>query len=620
LSVLGQELDAHELIRRLQAREAELALIHRIAGIGGVEVDLRHGFRNRRSPEYLTIHGLPPTAANESHDDWVARIHPEDRVSAEKRFLDALESTALDYSAEYRIIRPNDGRTRWVRVASRIERDPDGRPIRLIGAHFDVTDSKLSEIALRESEERFRSIANSAPIPMWVTKLDGQRSFVNQAYSDFFGLMQEEALRLDWRSRVHPEDAAQILKAEQLRALVPATVPPSTNPLSIEIRIRAKNGWRWISAVSQPRFDEHGQHVGFIGVAHDITAAKQAEIELRASEERFRLMAENAPVMIWISDANGKCVHLNQMLRDFWGVSEQQVPEFDWSDTLHPEDKAAATNSVASAMEKRSMLSLKARYLDAYGRYRILDARAHPRFSPHGEFLGMIGANVDVTERDEAEKARELLVEELNHRVKNTLSVVQAIAHQTFSKNADPSEARRAFEGRLIALGQAHDLLTHANWENASLTELAEVTLDTRGANQHSITLTGPQILLSPKQAVSIAMAFHELCTNARKYGALSTDEGRVRVDWSRTDGLNPQLRIRWRESGGPPVSVPTRRGFGSTLLERTLARDLNGAVRVNFESLGLQCSIALPIDRSHADVVDDDIGLVGGSSSLRRK
>ena len=140
------------------------------------------------------------------------------------------------------------------------------------------------------------------------------------------------------------------------------------------------------------------------------------------------------------------------------------------------------------------MLSLKARYLDAYGRYRILDARAHPRFSPHGEFLGMIGANVDVTERDEAEKARELLVEELNHRVKNTLSVVQAIAHQTFSKNADPSEARRAFEGRLIALGQAHDLLTHADWENASLTELAEVTLDSRGANQHSITLTGPQI------------------------------------------------------------------------------------------------------------------------------
>jgi PAS domain S-box-containing protein len=603
LSALEQEegLDAHELIRRLQAREAELALIHRIAGVGGVEVDLRHGFRNRRSPEYLTIHGLPPTAANESHDDWVARIHPEDRVWVEKHFLTALETTTFDYSVEYRIIRPNDGRTRWVRVAAQIERDSVGRATRLIGAHFDVTDSKLAEKALRESEERFRSIANSAPIPMWVTKLDGERSFVNQAYSDFFGLKHEEAISLDWRGRVHPEDRGQLLKAEQLRAVLPLTASPSANPLSIEIRIGAKNGWRWISAVSRPRFDEHGHHVGFIGVAHDITAAKQADIELRASEERFRLMAEHAPVMIWISDANGKCVHLNQILRKFWGVSEQQAPEFDFTGTLHPEDKAAVIKQVASAIQQRSMLSLKARYLNANQRYRILDTRAHPRFSPTGEFLGMIGANVDVTEREEAERARELLVEELNHRVKNTLSVVQAIAHQTFSKNVDPSEARRAFEGRLIALGRAHDLLTQANWENASLTELAEVTLDTKGANRDFISLAGPQVLLSPKQAVSVAMAFHELCTNARKYGALSTGQGRIEVDWNRTDDVDPQLRIQWLERGGPPVSVPARRGFGSTLLQRTLARDLDGEVRVNFEPLGFQCFIAFPIDRSRA-------------------
>jgi PAS domain S-box-containing protein len=602
LSALGQGdgRDVHELIRQLRAREAELALVHRIAGVGGVEVDLRDGFRNRRSAEYLMIHGLPPTAADESHEDWVARIHPEDRVRAEGQFLNALASTDLDYSAEYRIIRPNDGRTRWVRVAAQIERGPDGRPIRLIGAHFDVTDSKVAEESLRESEERFRSIANSAPIPMWVTKLDGERSFVNRAYADFFDLSNDEALRLDWRGRVHPEDAARLLKTEQLRNPVATSPLLTRDPFAIEIRImRAEGDWRWIRAVSQPRLDEHGQHVGFIGVAHDITAAKQAEIDLRASEERFRLMAENAPVMIWISDANGKCIHLNQMLRQFWGVSEQQVAEFDWSSTLHPDDRANVISRVASATEKRTNLSVKARYLDAKGRYRILDARAHPRFSAAGEFMGMIGANVDVTERDEAEKSRELLVDELNHRVKNTLSVVQAIAHQTFGKSADPIEARRAFEGRLIALGNAHDLLTHGNWESASLAELAEVTLDTKGVNADLISLTGPKILLSPKQAVSIAMAFHELCTNARKYGALSTDDGRVRVDWELTSGVRPQLFIRWGESGGPRVSAPVRRGFGSTLLERTLARDLNGEVAVNFDPRGLQCSIALPVDRA---------------------
>jgi PAS domain S-box-containing protein len=587
-----------ELFRQLQTREAELALIHRIAGVGGVEVDLRHGFRNRRSPEYLKIHGLPPTAVNESHEEWVARIHPEDRVRAERQFLDALEGAALDYSSEYRIIRPSDGCTRWVRVAAQIERGPEGSPLRLIGAHFDVTDSKLAEQALRESEERFRSIANSAPIPMWVTKLDGERSFVNQAYSEFFGVSREEALALDWRSRVHPEDAGKIMKADQLRMVVPVMVSDAAL-LSIEMRVIGREGdWRWISSVSQPRFDEHGRHVGFIGVAHDITSAKQAEIELRASEERFRLMAENAPVMIWISDATGKCVHLNQMLRQFWGVSEEQVREFDWSDTVHPEDKANVINTVTFAMTTRSRFDLKARYLDVHGRYRILDSRAHPRFST-GEFMGMIGANVDVTERDEAEKARELLVAELNHRVKNTLAVVQAIAHQTFSKNSNPTEARRAFEGRLIALGHAHDLLTNANWENASLKELAEVTLDIKGTNRNAIFLTGPQILLSPKQAVSLGMALHELCTNARKYGALSKDGGRIQIDWTRIKDPSAKLRIQWREIGGPLVSAPLRRGFGSMLLERTLARDLEGKVEVDFEPLGLTCHITLPIHPS---------------------
>ena len=124
MSALTQDAgpDVHRLIRQLQAREAELALIHRIAGVGGVEVDLRDGFRNRRSPEYLMIHGLPPTAANETHEDWVARIHPEDRTRVEGQFLDSLAGTVSDYSAEYRIIRPSDGRTRWVRVAAQIDR------------------------------------------------------------------------------------------------------------------------------------------------------------------------------------------------------------------------------------------------------------------------------------------------------------------------------------------------------------------------------------------------------------------------------------------------------------------------------------------------------------------
>src|ERR1700712_1228472 len=139
--------------RALQEREAELARIQRIARVGGVEVDFRDGFKNRRSPEYLIIHGLPPDAANETHEDWVNRIHPEDREHTVKQFLDALSGRSEDYSATYRIVRPSDGQTRWIDVVAKLDRDKDGHALRLVGAHIDVTDRMLAQATLRESEE-----------------------------------------------------------------------------------------------------------------------------------------------------------------------------------------------------------------------------------------------------------------------------------------------------------------------------------------------------------------------------------------------------------------------------------------------------------------------------------
>jgi PAS domain S-box-containing protein len=192
--------------------------VQRIARVGGVVVDLRDGFRNRRSPEYLAIHGLPAEAVNETHDDWVARLHPDDRERAERLFLDVLASGAERYSSEYRIIRPNDGEVRWIAAEARIERDAGGKPLRLIGAHIDITERALAREALRESEQRFRLIADSAPVPMWVTRLDRTRSFANKAYQDFLGLGYEAALAFDWRMILHPDDMeASYAKASPVR-------------------------------------------------------------------------------------------------------------------------------------------------------------------------------------------------------------------------------------------------------------------------------------------------------------------------------------------------------------------------------------------------------------------
>src|SRR5712672_1869354 len=315
LEEIARERDrAH---RALQEREAELARIQRIARVGGVEVDFHDGFKNRRSPEYLIIHGLPPDAANETHEDWVNRIHPEDRERTVKYFLDALAGRSEDYSAEYRIVRPNDGQTRWIIVIAKIERDASGRALRLVGAHIDVTERMLAQETLRESEERFRQIANSAPVPMWVTKLDRTRSFANQAYLDFLGLPFEEAIVFDWRKALHPDDLPRILQ-EQIAG------ESSLKPFVLEARYRRADGeWRWLRSESQPRWDPTGKHTGFIGVAHDVTAAKQAEIELRKLNDTLERRIEERTAQLRSNEAMMRAIfetsHQYQWLLDLKG-------------------------------------------------------------------------------------------------------------------------------------------------------------------------------------------------------------------------------------------------------------------------------------------------------------
>src|SRR3954464_14216402 len=288
--------------RALQEREAELARIQRIGRVGGVEVDFRDGFQNRRSPEYLIIHGLPPDATNETHEDWVSRIHPGDRETTVKQFLDALAGREEDYAASYRIVRPSDGQTRWIDVVAKIERDGNGRALRLVGAHIDSTDRMLAQEKLRESEARFRLIADSAPVPMWVTKLDRTRSFANQAYVDFLGLPFEEAIAFDWRKRLHPDDQQRVVQ-ESIAG------EASLKPFVLEARYRDAAGeWRWLRSESQPRWDPTGNHIGFIGVAHDITAAKQAEHDLRRLNETLELRITERTAQLESNEAQMRAI------------------------------------------------------------------------------------------------------------------------------------------------------------------------------------------------------------------------------------------------------------------------------------------------------------------------
>ena len=282
----------------LREREAELARVQQIGRIGGLEVDLQTGFRNRRSPEYLLVHGLPPEAANESHEDWVRRLHPEDREATEQKFRDAIAGKVRDYNVQYRIIRPSDGETRWISVRSTIERDEQGRAVRLVGAHTDVTEQVMAEQALRQSEERYRKLADqlaelSATLAQRVEEKTRERDriwnvsqdllvvadrngvwrTVNPAWTETLGWSEAELLdrTSDWLE--HPDDGG--LTRAQVKKL-----GTSGTTVRFESRFRHKDGsYRWLSWTGVS--DEDANYA----VARDVTAEKAAAERLKATEE-----------------------------------------------------------------------------------------------------------------------------------------------------------------------------------------------------------------------------------------------------------------------------------------------------------------------------------------------
>jgi signal transduction histidine kinase/DNA-binding NarL/FixJ family response regulator len=239
---------------------------------------------------------------------------------------------------------------------------------------------------------------------------------------------------------------------------------------------------------------------------------------------------------------------------------------------------------------------------DAEGERKVfLDFIFEAITGANGEVTGIFVEGFDVTDRVAYEQHLRLLIDELNHRVKNTLAIVQGIAQQTFKGAAVPKDRTLAFEGRLAALAAAHGLLTRANWVSADLGEIASETLRVHGARRYSIS--GPCVPLEPKTAVTMAMALHELATNAAKYGAFSGETGAVTLSWSVEAAADAALRMVWEECGGPPVQPPGARGFGSRMIETALAEELRGEVQMDWRSTGLVCRIRAPLPAAAANL-----------------
>lgn len=559
----------------------------------------------------------------------------------------------------------------------------------------------------------FRLVADSAPVPMWVTRLDRQRLFVNRAYMSFLGCSYEDAVAFDWRSVIHPDDVDDVV-AQSIAG------EASLKPFTLEGRYRRADGeWRWISSVSNPRWDQDGNHCGFIGVAHDITESKTAELAVREREAQLSAFISQSSAGFAQVDLDGRFTLVSDKFCVLTGWSREQLLKLRMQDITHPDDRARNMPLFAATATDGTPFTIDKRYVRPDGThvwvnnsvalikssedkpYRILavtidisarresemaqrrasesirlaiegagmssweldldtmegpwsqnrfemlgysptaDGRApydawfkrvHPEdreradlaaracfndgtpfqieyrilradnneerwLQSNGSVINItesqrrrfVGISFDITERKRAESHQQLLIDELNHRVKNTLGIVQSIAQQSIRKGGSPQEIARSFEGRLTALSSVHNLLTSEFWQPTPIHDLVTACLRPL-ARAEQIQIEGPALVLSTKTAITLALALHELATNAIKYGALSTVEGIVCISWNVDETC--QLELCWIESGGPVVKQPEREGFGMRMIKRGLATEFRGSVEMKFDPEGLICRL----------------------------
>ncbi len=348
----------------------------------------------------------------------------------------------------------------------------------------------------------------------------------------------------------------------------------------------------------------------------DYLERREAEAALRASESQLRAyVAASFDVVYRMSHDWTVMRYLDG--KEF--IADTLEPSTGWLQKyIHPDEQPRVLKAIDQAIRTKGVFELEHRVLRADGSTGWTFSRAIPLLDSEGGVAEWLGAATDITLRKQHEEHQRLLIDELNHRVKNTLATIQSLAMQTFRDTEDVEKAREQFVTRLLALAKAHDILTRENWRGAPFNEIVDGAIAAyRSISRDRFEIVGVQVWLAAKQALALSMALHELCTNAVKYGALSNDKGRVRIQWS-VSGLNGSriLKMRWLETGGPPVAKPQRSGFGSRLIERGLSRDLRGDARLEFEVDGLRCVIETPLEQQASAPMDHELA-VGMKESI---
>jgi PAS domain S-box-containing protein len=455
----------------------------------------------------------------------------------------------------------------------------------------------LIEQALRDSENRFRMVVDGVKdYAIFMLDPQGCVASWNSGAQRIKGWSASEILGQHF-SRFFPESAVKSGHPHDLLRIAAA----EGNVREEAERVRKDGSHFWADSVLTAFHDEKGNLRGYAKIIRDISARKLAMQTMAERRSRLANVVASAMDAIITIDTDQRIVLFNAAAESMFGCPAAQALGKPLEQFIPQRFRAAHANHVRDFADG----GVTSR---AMGKLGILSAvRCNGNEFPIEASISQAnveGRNLftvilrDITDRQQAEQRQSLLLGELAHRVKNTLAVVQSLAAQT-RRFAAPGQFDEAFNGRLTALGLVHDLLTRSEWDGASLADVVRYGLQPYDGfdTVERWTLEGPDIWLAPNEAVTLSLAFHELATNAAKFGALSNTNGKIMVRWYLDSGVEPTgVAVDWCECGGPTVVVPSRRGFGSRLLETAVVHELGGATTIDFPPTGAKCRFRFPL------------------------
>jgi PAS domain S-box-containing protein len=365
--------------------------------------------------------------------------------------------------------------------------------------------------------------------------------------------------------------------------------------LDVEVVIERPDGSRLpVLANFAALKNARGEITGAITSFMDISDRKQLEEARRNILARFQVLADNMPALCWMANADGWIFWFNRRWYDYTGTKPDTQEGWGWQSVHDPKVLPAVVErwkaSIATGQSFEMVFPLKG----ADGVFRPFLTRIVPLRDKEGRIAQWFGTNTDITKQRKAEDRQRLLTNELAHRGKNLLAVIQSIASRSLSGTRTLAEAREALMQRLYALARSHSLLLAEAFEGAPLAEIVRLEFE---AFSDRVRASGPEVMLNPEATQTFALLVHELATNATKHGALSLPGGHVDIHWSiQGAGAEATCKFQWQERDGPPVVLPTDRGFGRTLLEQAVAKEFGAQPKIGFAPEGFSYEIDAPL------------------------